>query len=449
MRIAIIGAGHLGYIIAEFLSNEQYDVVVVDSDESKLDAIRDALDVLTIHADGTSPSFMRDEDMKGTDIVVAVTAIDEVNIIACILAKKNGIPHTIARIRDPKFLAEPPSYIRENFDIDLLLSPELITAREINRILMTPSALNVEDFAEGKVRLMETKLGPRSPLLHIPLKDLRLPQSVLIAMIFRDHRMIIPHGNDVLLPLDNVYFLGNPETVAELPQNVGAANYQHRIRRALIIGAGRTGQILAPMLEEQGISVKVIDNDRAHCRLVASRLKKGIVLYGDGTDIDLLKQEGVEDADIVICITSDERLNMMMALLAKHLGARQTIVHVVRTEYVALMQQVGVDIVLATRLLAAGEVLSFVRSGSIERVSLLEGACVQAAEVIVQEGSPLDGRRLMDVDLPKGCLIGTYVRDGKAFIPDGRSALHAGDRAIVIVEADQASDVLSFFKGGD
>lgn len=311
MRIAIIGAGHLGYIIAEFLSNEQYDVVVVDSDESKLDAIRDALDVLTIHADGTSPSFMRDEDMKGTDIVVAVTAIDEVNIIACILAKKNGIPHTIARIRDPKFLAEPPSYIRENFDIDLLLSPELITAREINRILMTPSALNVEDFAEGKVRLMETKLGPRSPLLHIPLKDLRLPQSVLIAMIFRDHRMIIPHGNDVLLPLDNVYFLGNPETVAELPQNVGAANYQHRIRRALIIGAGRTGQILAPMLEEQGISVKVIDNDRDHCRLVASRLKKGIVLYGDGTDIDLLKQEGVEDADIVICITSDERLNMM------------------------------------------------------------------------------------------------------------------------------------------
>ena len=203
------------------------------------------------------------------------------------------------------------------------------------------------------------------------------------------------------------------------------------------------------MLEEQGISVKVIDNDRNHCRLVASRLKKGIVLYGDGTDIDLLKQEGVEDADIVICITSDERLNMMMALLAKHLGARQTIVRVVRTEYVALMQQVGVDIVLATRLLAAGEVLSFVRSGSIERVSLLEGACVQAVEVIVQEGSPLDGRRLMDVDLPKGCLIGTYVRDGKAFIPDGRSALHAGDRAIVIVEADQASDVLSFFKGGD
>ena len=179
MRIAIIGAGHLGYIIAEFLSNEQYDVVVVDSDESKLDAIRDALDVLTIHADGTSPSFMRDEDMKGTDIVVAVTAIDEVNIIACILAKKNGIPHTIARIRDPKFLAEPPSYIRENFDIDLLLSPELITAREINRILMTPSALNVEDFAEGKVRLMETKLGPRSPLLHIPLKDLRLYLQIL------------------------------------------------------------------------------------------------------------------------------------------------------------------------------------------------------------------------------------------------------------------------------
>ena len=282
MRIIVIGAGHLGYIIAELLSNEGYDVVVVDSDGDKLEAVRNDLDVLTVLADGTSPSFMRSQ-ARGSDLLVAVTAIDEVNIIACILAKKNGIPHTIARIRDPKFLAEPVDYIKENFDIDLVLSPELITAREISRLVMTPSAINVEDFAGGRVRLLESKISPRSPYAHRELKDIKLPPSVLIALILRDHHMIIPHGNDRLLPLDNVYFLGNPESLEKLSLH-SSAKYQRRTKKALIIGAGRTGQALAPMLERQGISVKVIDNNEDHCQQMAGKLKKGMVLCGDGTD---------------------------------------------------------------------------------------------------------------------------------------------------------------------
>ena len=168
---------------------------------------------------------MRSRDASKSDLLVAVTAMDEVNIIACMLAKKNGIPHTIARIRDPKFLSEPVDYIKENFDIDLVLSPELITAREISRLVMTPSAINVEDFAKGRVRLLEMKLSPRSPFAHKELKDITLPPSVLIALILRDHHMIIPHGSDRLLPLDNVYFLGNPESLAEISSH-GHAKYQ-------------------------------------------------------------------------------------------------------------------------------------------------------------------------------------------------------------------------------
>ena len=395
MRIIVIGAGHLGYIIAELLSNEGYDVVVVDSDGDKLEAVRNDLDVLTVLADGTSPSFMRSQ-ARGSDLLVAVTAIDEVNIIACILAKKNGIPHTIARIRDPKFLAEPVDYIKENFDIDLVLSPELITAREISRLVMTPSAINVEDFAGGRVRLLESKISPRSPYAHRELKDIKLPPSVLIALILRDHHMIIPHGNDRLLPLDNVYFLGNPESLEKLSLH-SSAKYQRRTKKALIIGAGRTGQALAPMLERQGISVKVIDNNEDHCQQMAGKLKKGMVLCGDGTDMDLLTHEGVSEADTVICTTKDERLNLMMALLAKHLGAGQTMVRVTRTEYISLMQQVGIDIVLSTRLLAAGEVLGFVRSGSVVSVSLLEGARVQAIEIVLTEGPASDEGRYPSV----------------------------------------------------
>lgn len=447
MRIIVIGAGHLGYIIAELLSNEGYDVVVVDSDGDKLEAVRNDLDVLTVLADGTSPSFMRSQ-ARGSDLLVAVTAIDEVNIIACILAKKNGIPHTIARIRDPKFLAEPVDYIKENFDIDLVLSPELITAREINRLVMTPSAINVEDFAGGRVRLLESKISPRSPYAHRELKDIKLPPSVLIALILRDHYMIIPHGNDRLLPLDNVYFLGNPESLGKLSLH-SSAKYQRRTKKALIIGAGRTGQALAPMLERQGISVKVIDNNEDHCQQMAGKLKKGMVLCGDGTDMDLLTHEGVSEADTVICTTKDERLNLMMALLAKHLGAGQTMVRVTRTEYISLMQQVGIDIVLSTRLLAAGEVLGFVRSGSVVSVSLLEGARVQAIEIVLTEGSKAVGVPLMKADIPRSCLVGAYVRNGHVYIPDGHSVLSAGDSVILIVEADHAQSVISYFKGRD
>lgn len=447
MRIIVIGAGHLGYIIAELLSNEGYDVVVVDSDGDKLEAVRNDLDVLTVLADGTSPSFMRSQ-ARDSDLLVAVTAIDEVNIIACILAKKNGIPHTIARIRDPKFLAEPVDYIKENFDIDLVLSPELITAREISRLVMTPSAINVEDFAGGRVRLLESKISPRSPYVHRELKDIKLPPSVLIALILRDHHMIIPHGNDRLLPLDNVYFLGNPESLEKLSLH-SSAKYQRRTKKALIIGAGRTGQALAPMLERQGISVKVIDNNEDHCQQMAGKLKKGMVLCGDGTDMDLLTHEGVSEADTVICTTKDERLNLMMALLAKHLGAGQTMVRVTRTEYISLMQQVGIDIVLSTRLLAAGEVLGFVRSGSVVSVSLLEGARVQAIEIVLTEGSKAVGLPLMKADIPRSCLVGAYVRNGHVYIPDGHSVLSAGDSVILIVEADHAQSVISYFKGRD
>ncbi len=175
MRIVVVGAGKLGYSIAELLSNEQFDVVVVDQNETRLEAAKNTLDVLTVLANGASPITMNDPDIRDADILIAVTASDEVNMVACILAKKHGISHTIARIRDMQFMSEAKDYLKENFDIDLMLNPELITAREINRILMTPAALNVEDFAHGKVRLFETKVRRHSPLAQVPLKDLDMP----------------------------------------------------------------------------------------------------------------------------------------------------------------------------------------------------------------------------------------------------------------------------------
>ncbi len=446
MRIVIVGAGKLGYSIAELLSNEQLDVVVIDQNETRLEAAKNTLDVLTVLANGASPITMNDPDIRGADILIAVTASDEVNMVACILAKKHGIKHTIARIRDMQFMSEAKDYLKENFDIDLMLNPELITAREINRILMTPAALNVEDFAQGKVRLFETKVRRHSPLAQIAFKDLDMPKSVLAGMIFRDHRMIIPHGDDCLLPHDNAYFIGNPKEIEKFSKNFVQRDAR-KLQRAMIIGAGRTGRFLAPMFDKQGVKVKIIDKDRERCRLAAEKLEDGLAICGDGTDIDLLMEEGVGEADVVICLTEDDKLNLMLALLAKHLGAKKTIVRVARIEYVDLMEKVGVDIVLSARLLSASEVLAFARRGGVVSVSLLEGAKAEAVEVIVQEGAPVANRPLMAVKLPRECLVCAYVRGDEAYIPNGESVLQPGDRAILFIQTKYSKTVMKYFKG--
>ena len=448
MRIVIVGAGKFGYSIAELLANEEFDVVLVDQDETRLEAARNTLDVLTIAANGASPITMNDPDIREADILIAVTAGDEVNMIACILAKKHGITHTVARIRDMQFLSEAKEYLKQNFDIDLMLNPELITAREIYRILMTPAALDVEDFASGKVRLFETKVTRHSPLANIPLKDLEMPKAVLAGMIFRDQRMIIPHGDDCLMPHDNAYFIGDPVEIQKFSQTFVHRDAR-RLEHVMLIGAGRTGRFLGKMLDEADVAVKIFDIDRERSRLAAEALENGLAICGDGTDIDLLTEEGVASADAVVCLTEDDKLNLMLALLAKHLGAKKTIVRVARGEYVELMEKVGVDIVLSTRLLSASEVLAFARRGGVVSVSLLEGAKAEAVEVIVQEGAPVAGVRLMDARLPRECLVCAYVRGEEAVIPNGASVLLPGDRTILFIRTGFAQKVMKYFKGKD
>lgn len=447
MRIVVVGAGKLGYSIAELLSNESFDVVVIDRDESQLEAAKNTLDVLTIAANGASPITIDEPDVKGADILIAVTASDEVNMVACILAKKHGIKHTVARIRDIEFLGEAKDYLKENFDIDVMLNPEFITASEINRILMTPAALDVEDFAHGKIRLFETKVQRHSPLAEIPLKDISLPKGVLAGMIFRDHRMIIPHGDDCLLPHDNAYFIGIPEEIEKFSKNFVQRDAR-KLHRVVIIGAGRAGRALAPMLERQGVHVKVIDKDRERCRLMTEKLVDGIAICGDGTDIDLLIEEGIAEADVVVCLTEDDKLNLMLALLARHLSksTTKTVVRVSRNEYVELMEKVGVDIVLSARLLSASEVLAFARRGGVQKVSLLEGAKAEAVEVVVQEGAPVAGKPLMRAGLPRECLVCAYVRDGEAAIPNGHTVLLPGDRIILFIQIKFAQKVMAYFK---
>lgn len=447
MHVVIIGAGKLGFTIAELLSRENFDIVVVDHDEDQLTAIKENLDVLTICANGSSPVTMDDPDIYGADILIAVTAMDEVNLVCCILAKKHGISHTVARIRDIEFFSEAGEYLKKHFDIDLILNPEQITADEIHQILITPAALNVEDFAHGKIRLFETRINRRSKIANIPLKNLKLPPGVLAGMIFRDHQMIIPHGNDQFQTGDNAYFVGIPDAIGKFSEQNFAHHDSTKLERVMIIGAGRIGRSLAVKLSRENVYVKIFEKDPERCQQVAEDLEgKSIAICGDGTNIDLLAEEGIAFADAVVCVTEDDRLNLMMAILSKHLGAKKTVVRVYRTEYVEMIEKVGVDVAVSARMLSASEVLAFARRGGVVSVSILEGAQAEAIEVIVQTGAKVAGKKLMDAKLPKECLVCAYVRNDIAMIPIGATVLQPGDRTILIVLKNHVPAVMEYFR---
>ncbi|MBQ5624230.1 MAG: Trk system potassium transporter TrkA [Phascolarctobacterium sp.] len=444
MRIVVAGAGKLGYSVAELLADDEFDVVVIEDDPKRKDVVQNSLDVLVIEGNACSPTMFRDPDIRNADVLIACTDSDEVNMITCMMAKNNGIKHTVARIRNVDYAINSPEMLNSEMKIDLILNPERITAAEIDHILMTPSVLNVDDFAEGKVRMFEAKLKENSPYANIPLKNLKIPNDILVAMLFRKHKMIIPRGNDILLPGDNVYFVGKQEAILQFEKNF--TNTYEKLEKALIIGAGRTGRFLAPMLEKQGLMVKVIEKNKERCQMLAAQLEKGLVLCGDGTDIDLLTEEGVAEADVVVCITEDDKLNLLLALLAKHLGAKKTIVRVARNEYIELMEKVGVDVVLSSRLLSAGEVLRFVRKGGIVSVSLLEGAQAEALEIIVAAGSEVEGKALRNIKLPQECLICAIVHNNEAIIPNGDTVLHADDRIILFVKSELVKSTVPMFE---
>lgn len=444
MRIVIVGAGKMGYSLAEYLTKEEHDVVVIETDETRRDIIKNSLDILTIEGNGANPAILNDPDIKSAEILIACTYSDEVNMFICMMAKKVGISKTVARIRSTEYTGKGIEFIRDLTNIDLILNPEKVIASEISQVVSTPFALDVEDFADGAVCMIEVKMKERSSYVNVPLHSLSLPKNLLVTGILRKNKLILPGGNDMLQPNDNVFFIGLKEATIEMEQKIETK--VNKIRRALIIGAGRIGRYLVPLLEKQDISVKVIDKNINRCEEMANVSKDALIIYGDGTNIELLKHEGIEEADVVICLTEDDKLNLLLALLAKHLGTPKTIVKTSLTEYVELMEEVGADTVVSTRLLNVQEVLRFVRTGGgVINVSLFEGAKAEAIEVIIKEDNPLVGIPLKNIKINGNYLVCAVIHEGRVIIPNGNTVLQVNDKAIIFVEFGTVNDILSHF----
>ncbi|AHF11041.1 MULTISPECIES: Trk system potassium transporter TrkA [Dehalobacter] len=443
MRVVIVGAGKVGFSLAQYLVDEDHDVIVIEEDETRRNIIQNSLDVMTIQGNGASPRVLMNADVRSADLMIAVTDSDEVNMVACMAAKQAGIHQTIARIRNSEYIGKEEAEFHRSLGIDLTINPEHVTAVEISRILFIPAALEVEDFADGKVRLLEVRIRPESPHTNIPISELDLPKDILIVGILRKNRMIIPNGAEMLKPSDNVFLVGDPQALNEIQDEF--TEKMVPVKKVMLIGAGRIGRNLAVLLEKAGMIVKVIDKNPERCQALAKSLKKGTVYCGEGTDVDLLMEEGVGDADAVVCLTDDDKLNLLLALMAKDLGAQKTICRVGRTEYIPLMEKVGVDSVLSPRLITAGFILSQVRRGKFISVALLEGAKAQAMEIGISPTSKVAGKKLKEVRFPYNCLVGAVLHQGRVYVPNGESVLMPGDQVIIFALPDTIIKVNKFF----
>ncbi|MDW7683808.1 MAG: Trk system potassium transporter TrkA [Bacillota bacterium] len=449
MKVVIIGAGKVGSQLVESLLNEKHDVIVIDSSQEVINQLNDNFDVLAIKGNGVSSSLLNKVECGDADLLIAVTDSDEANIVSCITAKKLGVKSAIARVRDPEYVMEL-EFMRKNLEIDYIINPELATAHEIMRLLLNTHGSYSEDFAKGRVRISEIQVSSTSDLVEKQIKDINIPQSVIITAIARNGNVIVPNGSDYIYSKDTLYLLGERACVDSFARGAGAQIVSNKIRNVLISGGGKTAYYLAKELEKININVKIIEQNEERCRELAERLNHTLVLHGDGTDISLLKAEKVEGMDAFVSVTGFDEENILVALLAKQLGAKKVIAKVSRSSYTSLVETIGIDNAVIPKLITARDILRLIRGGKIISMSLLIGGRAEVLEIIPHEGTPIINKPLKEIGIPQGVIIGAIFRKGKIIIPNGESIITSTDRVIVFTLENHMEIVNRLFcaKGG-
>lgn len=446
MRILVVGAGAVGFHVAKRLSEEEQDVVVVDADPARSEYVGDQLDVLAVTGNGASLPVLEKAEIEETDLLLAVTSKDEVNLIACLAASQYGVGFRVARISNPEYYATDSVLSREKLGVDLMINPERECAWETFQLLRSEAATDLARFAGGRLQLMGLKVqeGARvagKTLIELD-RELQDRRYVTVAIV-RDGVTEIPSGNSSILAGDQIYVLTPSEEMSAIPPLAGYD--PHQLRRVMIAGGSREAVYLAHHLEEHDITCTLLDSDRERCVELAEELPRALVLHADATDLELLEMEGVEGIDGFVAFTGQDETNMLSSLLAKTSGARKVISLIEKVEYVPLVSKVGVDAAVSPRMSTVNAILRYVRRGNVTSVATLKGIDAEAMELLVDEESGAVGTPLRDLDLPEDGLVGAILRDDEVISPRGSDAVRPGDRVIVFTFPDAVSTFESLF----
>jgi trk system potassium uptake protein TrkA len=452
MKVIICGAGQVGFNIARYLAVEGNDVVVIDQRPELIRKISDTLDVQAILGHASHPNVLEQAGAADADMMIAVTAADEVNMVACQIADALfNIPTKIARVRHQSYLQPMWAnrlFSPEHLPIDVIISPEIAVAQAIMRRLQVPGAIDVIPLANDRVRLIGARCTEATPLVNTPLRQLTVlfpDLNIVIIGIVRQDRAIVPTAEDQMLPGDEVYFVVDVNHVDRAMAAFG--HEEEEARRIVIFGGGSIGLFLAQEIEANnpGLTVRIIEYDRERAEYVAKTLDRAVVLHGDALDSELLDEANVGAAETVVAVTNDDETNILASLLAKRYGAKRVMTLVNKTTYTPLMGTLGVDVVISPRGITVSNILQHVRRGRIHAVHSLHEGFGELIEADALETSPLVGKPLKEVKLPSGIILGAVVRDGQVISPRGNTVVKANDRVVLFATAEAVKKVEKMF----
>lgn len=448
MRIVVVGDGKVGYTLAQQLSKENHDVVVIDSNSEVLQHSLETLDIMVVNGNGASLEAQQEAGVDKSNLLIAVTSADEVNLLCCILARKMGCKHTIARVRNPEYIQQI-RYLNEELGLSMIINPERSAAWEISRLLQFPSFINRDSFAKGMAELVELKIKPGSVLDGIMLGQMYeiAKVKVLVCAVERGEEVFVPKGSTTLKGGDSIVVTAATHDLAKLIKNLGIAT--QKIRNVMIVGGSRIAIYLTERLKRSGIEVKIIEKDAEKCKALSQCLPDALVIHGDGSIQDLLLSEGIREADAVVTLTNIDEENLVISMYANYMGVPKSITKINRIEYGVIFNNKGIDSVVSPKLISATEIVRYVRDmqnttgGSVLTLHRIFDGKIDALEFKATEKTKYLDTPLRQLPLKDNILLVCINRAGKIIIPNGNEEIKQGDAVVIVTPSERTISALN------
>ncbi|MGN1147953.1 MAG: Trk system potassium transporter TrkA [Lachnospiraceae bacterium] len=446
MKIVIVGCGNVGTAIAEQLSREGHNITVIDENEELVNGIANTYDIMGIVGNGAVYSVQLEAGVNEADLMIAMTGKDELNLLCCLIARKAGGCHTIARVSNPVYYREI-AYLKEELGLSLVINPEYAVAMEIARLLKFPSALKIDTFSKGRVELVKYRIGEKSVLCDMQLKDVssRFKSDVLICVVERGDEVYIPDGNFALKAGDEITIVASSSKIAAFFKKLGVPTT--RAKDVMIIGGGETSYYLARTLVDMGIKVKIVDKSKARCEELSELIPEAMIICGDGTERELLMEEGLALTESFVAMTNIDEENIMLSLFAKSFTKAKIITRVHRIGYDEIIDKLDLGSIVYPKNITAENIVKFVRAmhnslgSNIETLYKLNDGRVEALEFLIREDCPLVGIPLQELKLKKNILVCSINHKGNISTPGGQSIINVGDTVVVVTTATGFHDI--------
>jgi trk system potassium uptake protein TrkA len=436
--------GEVGKHLAAVLSGEEHDVTIIDSNIEILEAAEDRMDVRAIKGNGASFRTLRDAEADKADLVAAVTDDDEANIVASLQAKDLGAQTIIARVDSHDYLPGWQGAYHGILGIDLVLSTRILAAIQVNKLIRSFGAVSVANFADDRVQMVQLPVG-NDEICNIPLMDLKTPKDVLVAAILRGEEMIIPSGLDKILPDDEIFAIGKTDKITAAEAYFGKAG-DKAVKSIVILGGGEIGFAVAQSLEKKNFNVRIIEWNPRVCEYLSETLSEATIINGDGTDLELLEEEKVGNADVFVAASKRDEVNLMAGLLVKNLGAKKIIALVHKPDYIKIYEHLGLDATISPRRFAANQILKYVRAGKVVSVSEIAEGKGEILEFVAPKKSKIIQNDLKNTGFPRGAVVGAVAGKRGIMVPSGNDRIHPGDTVIIFSTPEVRPKVEDLFK---